>query len=79
MLDFPYNRRNFGVLEVSDVEANVFLYKRGDVEYTGIVNLATGSLKTSMAALAGDAAPKLSVQRAQTQRRRALRRLRARR
>jgi uncharacterized protein (AIM24 family) len=77
VLGFPYNRRNFGVLEVSDVEANIFLYKRGGVEYTGIVNLATGSLKTSMAALAGDAAPKPSVQRAQAQRRRALTRLRA--
>jgi hypothetical protein len=57
----------------------VFLYKRGDVEYTGKLNLATGSFKTSMAALAGDAAPKPSVQRAQTQRRKALRSLSARR
>jgi phosphodiesterase/alkaline phosphatase D-like protein len=71
-----YERR-FGVLEVSNVEANVFLYKSGDIEYTGKVTFATGSFKTSMAALLKDAAPKLSVQRAQTQRRRALRRLRA--
>jgi alkaline phosphatase D len=78
-LDFPFNERKFGVLDVSDVEANVFLYTRGDVEYTGKLNLATGSFKTSMAALAGDAAPKPSVQRAQTQRRKALRSLSARR
>jgi alkaline phosphatase D len=78
-LSFPFNERKFGVLDVSDVEANVFLYKRGDVEYTGKLNLATGSFKTSMAALAGDAAPKPSVQRAQTQRRKALRSLSARR
>jgi hypothetical protein len=71
------NRRNFGVLEVSDIEVNVFLYKRSKVEYTGKLNLATGSFRTTMAALARDGAPKPSVQRAQTQRRNALRRLRA--
>lgn len=79
VLDFPFNKRNFGVIEILDDEANVFLYKRGDVEYTGNVNLATGSFKTSMAALARDAAPKVSVQRAQIQRRKALSSLRAKR
>lgn len=68
-------KRNFGVLDVSGDEVKIFLYKRGEVEHTGKLNLVTGSYKTSTEKLAKDIAPKLSVQRAQIQRRSALRRL----
>ena len=67
--------RRFGVLEVSDVEVNVFVYKSGDIQYTGKLNLVTGSYETSMAALLEDAVPKPTAQRAQAQRRNALKRL----
>ena len=72
VLGFPLNRRDFGVLDVSNTEATVFLYKRGQIEYTGRVDLATGAFKTSMAALVKDTPIRMTTEDAQAQREEAL-------
>ena len=75
MLSGPYNKRNFAVVELLDAQANVFLYKRGEIDLTGKINLKTGSMKTTMSALMRNVPRRQTVKGAQTQRRNALRRL----
>jgi hypothetical protein len=65
---------NFGVLDVSNDIVRVVLFSYGEKQYGGKIDLKTGSLKTSVAALAGRVR-KPTVQRAIRQRRNALRRL----
>ena len=69
VLDFPFNKRNFGVLEIADAEAEIFLYKRGAIEYTGKIDFGSGLFKTTMSALAEDNISTLSIEHAQIQRR----------
>ena len=75
VLSGPYNKRNFAVVELLDAQANVFLYKRGEVQFTDKINLKTGSMKTTMSALMRNVPRRQTVKGAQTQRRNALRRL----
>jgi hypothetical protein len=54
VLNFPFNKRNFGILEVDGSEARVFLYKRGKIEHAGALSLETGAFFTTMEALLDD-------------------------
>lgn len=77
VLDFPFNKRNFGVLDVQDNEARVFLYKRGEVQYASRINLGTGKYKTTMAALKNAAAAPTNTRVATAQRSAAMRKLKS--
>lgn len=72
VLDFPFNKRNYGLIEVSDAEASIFLYKRGRLQYTGRINLATNTYRTTMAALMPNRPLNMAPQEAHMQRREAL-------
>ncbi len=71
-LGFPLFKRNFGVLDIQANSVSVFLYKHGDVEYTGVIDLESRTFTTSMAALADDSAPSLTVEQATLQREKAI-------
>ena len=75
VLDFPFNKRNFGVLDMQGDELRVFLYRRGEVQYTGKLQLGSGKFKTTMAVLAKEPAVKTSAKAASAQRGAALRKL----
>ncbi|MGC3979688.1 MAG: alkaline phosphatase D family protein [Steroidobacteraceae bacterium] len=77
VLDFPLNKRNFGVLDIQGGEVRIFLYKRGAVQYTGVVSLGSGKFKTSMAALAKEAPITTNPKLATSQRAAALRKLKS--
>lgn len=77
-LGFPYTGlRNFGVLEVSGSEASIFLYRRGEIQYSGRFAFDSGIFKTSVSALAAQAVPRSTVKRAEAQKVAALRGLAA--
>lgn len=48
VLGFPFNKRNFGILEASEHAVTVFLYKRNKVQYTGMIDLGSGAFKSNM-------------------------------
>lgn len=75
-MGFPFRGvRNFGVVEVSESEANIFLYRRGAIQYTGRFPFASGKFKTSVSALEAVAVPRSTVKRARAQKAAALRKL----
>ncbi len=77
-LGFPYTGlRNFGVLEVVANEVRVFLYRRGEIQYSGRFAFDSGRFKTSVSALAAAPVPRSTVKRAETQKVSALRKLAA--
>lgn len=77
VLTFPYNKRNFGVLDIQGSEASIFLFKRGNVEFTGQLDISTGTFATSMSVLAEEPEPSLSVDQATEQRRQAITQLKS--
>jgi phosphodiesterase/alkaline phosphatase D-like protein len=77
VLGAPYNRRDFGVLDISATEAQVFLYKRGKIQHSGKLNLVNGKFKTSVATLLRERVPKVTTRQAQAQRASAMRKLSA--
>lgn len=72
VLDFPFNKRNYGVLEVTSAEATVVLYKRGRIQYSSRIDLASGKYRTSMAALTTNRALRMAAPEALMLRREAL-------
>jgi alkaline phosphatase D len=76
-LGFPYQgHRHFGLVELDDREVRIFLYRRGYVQYAGVVSLASGKLRKL------DRGPepvaRLTAKRASAQRAAAMRSLRPR-
>jgi alkaline phosphatase D len=47
-LSYVLNKRNFGVIDIRPDQARIFLYTRGEVQLTGILDLASGEFVTSM-------------------------------
>lgn len=76
VLSFPFNKRNFGLIDVDDREARVFLYKRGRIEEAGVINLANGALLTTMQALEEEFIEPITPKMAREQREAALMKLR---
>ena len=77
-LGFPYQGlRNFGVLDLVEGEARIFLYRRGEIQYSGRFALDSGGFKTSVSARAAQPVPRSTVKRAQAQKVAALRGLSA--
>ena len=75
-LGFPYTGlRNFGVLEVVESEARIFLYRRGEIQYSGLFAFDSGRFKTSMSALAAEPVPRSTIKRSEAQKVAALRSL----
>ena len=75
VLDFPFNKRNFGVLEIANNEVNVYLYRRNKIQYAGKLDLGSGKFKTTMTKLTTHSKTAVSVKKASAQRRNALRNL----
>jgi alkaline phosphatase D len=70
-------RRNYGLLDVTERELSIFLFREGRIEYTGYLNLNTGTFKNS--AVLAKAIPKIapSTARARAQRRAAAKRVKS--
>ena len=77
VLDPPFDKKNFGLIQVTATGTNMFLYKHNKVQYTGRVNFKSGAFKTNMYARNRVASPKATVKRASAQRKSALRQLSA--
>lgn len=69
----PFTSRRYGVVDFDAQEAKIFLYRRGEVDASGILNLGTGKLATQM-----PEESTLSAQRAAAQKRAAVSKIRSR-
>jgi hypothetical protein len=47
-LSYVLNKRNFGLIDIRPDQARIFLYSRGDVQLTGVLELASGAFATTM-------------------------------
>jgi alkaline phosphatase D len=64
-LSFVLNKRNFGVIDIRPDQARIFLYSRGEVELTGVLDLASGAFATTMCVADTDVQPDADVAKAQ--------------
>ncbi|MBK8067248.1 MAG: alkaline phosphatase D family protein [Rhodanobacteraceae bacterium] len=67
----PFSSRRYGVIDFNTKEAKIFLYRRGEVDTSGILDFGTGKLAMAMAEVQS-----LSTSRAAAQRRAAVMRIR---
>jgi hypothetical protein len=74
-LKFPFNDRNFGVIDLNGSSAAVWLYKRGKIQFTSQLVMVTGAYTTTMSALLDDSVKAISIQEATEQRAEAMRKL----
>jgi hypothetical protein len=64
-LSYVLNKRNYGVVDIRPDQARIFLYSRGEVQLTGVLDLPTGAFATTMAVSDNDVQADPAVAREQ--------------